>query len=80
MRTCLPDHTDPWNTFQEKKAGSQAYFIYAISITFVYLVLAALYESRSSPAAAVLVVPFVPVLFVAVERLSERRKCPESSP
>jgi HAE1 family hydrophobic/amphiphilic exporter-1 len=48
-----------WTTssFQEKKVGNQAYFIYALSIFFVYMVLAALYESWTSPAAVVLVVP-----------------------
>lgn len=44
-------------SFQEKKVGSQAYFIYALSIILVYLVLAALYESWTSPAAVILVVP-----------------------
>ncbi len=48
-----------WTTssYQEKKVGNQAYFIYALSIIFVYLVLAALYESWTSPAAVILVVP-----------------------
>jgi HAE1 family hydrophobic/amphiphilic exporter-1 len=45
------------SSFQEKKVGKQAYFIYALSIILVYLVLAALYESWTSPAAVVLVVP-----------------------
>ena len=43
--------------FQEKQVGRQAYFIYALSITLVFLVLAALYESWTSPAAVILVVP-----------------------
>jgi HAE1 family hydrophobic/amphiphilic exporter-1 len=43
--------------YQEKKVGNQAYFIYALSIILVYLVLAALYESWTSPAAVILVVP-----------------------
>jgi HAE1 family hydrophobic/amphiphilic exporter-1 len=48
-----------WTTssYQEKKVGNQAYLIYALSIIFVYLVLAALYESWTSPAAVILVVP-----------------------
>jgi HAE1 family hydrophobic/amphiphilic exporter-1 len=48
-----------WTTtsYQEKKVGSQAYFIYALSIILVYLVLAALYESWTSPGAVILVVP-----------------------
>ena len=44
-------------SYQEKQVGYQAYFIYAISIILVYMVLAALYESWTSPAAIVLVVP-----------------------
>jgi HAE1 family hydrophobic/amphiphilic exporter-1 len=44
-------------SYQEKKVGHQAYFIYALSIVLVYMVLAALYESWTSPAAVVLVVP-----------------------
>ena len=43
--------------FQEKKVGPQAYFIYFLSITLVFMVLAALYESWTSPAAVILVVP-----------------------
>lgn len=44
-------------SYQEKRVGHQAYFIYALSITLVFLVLAALYESWTSPAAVILVVP-----------------------
>jgi len=44
-------------SFQEKQVGSQAYFIYGLSITLVFMVLAALYESWTSPLAVVLVVP-----------------------
>ena len=44
-------------SFQEKQVGNQAYFIYALSITLVFMVLAALYESWTSPLAVVLVVP-----------------------
>lgn len=43
--------------FQEKQVGSLAYFIYALSLTLVFLVLAAQYESWTSPAAVILVVP-----------------------
>jgi HAE1 family hydrophobic/amphiphilic exporter-1 len=48
-----------WTTtaYQEKQVGYQAYFIYLLSITLVYLVLAALYESWLSPAAVILTVP-----------------------
>jgi HAE1 family hydrophobic/amphiphilic exporter-1 len=44
-------------SYQEKKVGLQAYFIYALSIFLVYMVLAALYESWTSPGAVILVVP-----------------------
>jgi HAE1 family hydrophobic/amphiphilic exporter-1 len=44
-------------SYQERKVGYQAYFIYALSIVLVYLVLAALYESWTSPGAVILVVP-----------------------
>jgi hydrophobic/amphiphilic exporter-1 (mainly G- bacteria), HAE1 family len=44
-------------SYQEKQVGNQAYVIYAFSIILVYLVLAALYESWTSPAAVILVVP-----------------------
>ena len=44
-------------SYQEKRVGKQAYFIYALSIILVYLVLSALYESWASPAAVILVVP-----------------------
>jgi len=44
-------------SYQEKQVGNEAYFIYALSIVLVYMVLAALYESWTSPAAVILVVP-----------------------
>ena len=44
-------------SYQEKKVGYQAYLVYALSIILVYLVLAALYESWTSPGAVILVVP-----------------------
>ena len=44
-------------SYQEKRVGYQAFFIHALSITIVFMVLAALYESWISPAAVVLVVP-----------------------
>jgi HAE1 family hydrophobic/amphiphilic exporter-1 len=47
--------------YQEKKVGLQAYFIYALSITLVFMVLAALYESWTSPGAIILVVPIAMV-------------------
>ncbi len=44
-------------SYQEKKVGYQTYFIFALSIFLVYMVLAALYESWTSPGAVILVVP-----------------------
>jgi HAE1 family hydrophobic/amphiphilic exporter-1 len=43
--------------YQERQIGSQAYFIYALSLILVFLVLAAQYESWTSPAAVILTVP-----------------------
>ena len=44
-------------SYQEKLIGNQAYFIFALSITLVFLVLAAQYESWTNPAAVVITVP-----------------------
>jgi len=57
-------------SYQERKVGYQAYLIYALSILLVYMVLAALYESWTSPAAVVLVVPIalVGVLLAQLSR------------
>src|SRR5262245_33972362 len=44
-------------SYQEKLVGSQAYFIFALSISLVFLVLAAQYESWTDPAAVILTVP-----------------------
>ncbi len=57
-------------SYQEKQVGYQAYFIYALSIILVYMVLAALYESWTSPAAVILVVPvaLVGVLLALIGR------------
>ena len=69
----LPQGIDyEWTStsYQEKKVGNQAYFIYALSIILVYMVLAALYESWTSPAAVILVVPMalVGVLLALIVR------------
>jgi len=45
-------------TYQEKKTGGQTGWIFAISLAFVLLVLAALYESWAMPVAILLVIPF----------------------
>ncbi|RJS91604.1 efflux RND transporter permease subunit [Salinisphaera sp. Q1T1-3] len=44
-------------SLQQQQAGSQAPLLYAVSIGFVFLCLAALYESWSIPVAVMLVVP-----------------------
>jgi multidrug efflux pump len=44
-------------SFEEKRSGSQAPALYAISLTVVFLCLAALYESWSIPVSVMLVVP-----------------------
>jgi hydrophobe/amphiphile efflux-1 (HAE1) family protein len=45
-------------TYQEKKTGGQTGYIFALSLMFVFLVLAALYESWAMPIAILMVVPF----------------------
>ncbi len=57
-------------SYQENRVGNQAYFIYALSIILVYLVLAALYESWTAPGAVILVVPvaLVGVLLALLSR------------
>ncbi len=45
-------------TYQEKKTGGQTGFIFLVSLFFVFLVLAALYESWAMPVAILLVIPF----------------------
>ncbi|MBI3798255.1 MAG: efflux RND transporter permease subunit [Deltaproteobacteria bacterium] len=57
-------------SYQEKQIGSQLYFIFALSITLVFLVLAAQYESWSDPIAVILVVPtaLVGILIALVVR------------
>ncbi len=44
-------------SFQEKQVGSEAIIIFALAILLVFLVLAAQYESWTSPLAVILVVP-----------------------
>jgi HAE1 family hydrophobic/amphiphilic exporter-1 len=44
-------------SFQEKRVGSQALYVFALAVLMVYLVLAAQYESWLMPAAVILVVP-----------------------
>jgi HAE1 family hydrophobic/amphiphilic exporter-1 len=44
-------------SYQEKQVGSEAILIFALAIVLVFLVLAAQYESWTSPAAVIMVVP-----------------------
>jgi hydrophobe/amphiphile efflux-1 (HAE1) family protein len=44
-------------SFQEKRAGKTGYYIFALSVLFVFLALAAQYESWSLPLAIILIVP-----------------------
>jgi len=44
-------------SYQEKKLGSEAIMVFALAIFLVFLVLAAQYESWTSPAAVIMVVP-----------------------
>ncbi len=44
-------------SYQEKQVGSEAILVFGLAITLVFLVLAAQYESWTSPAAVIMVVP-----------------------
>ncbi|MDB5921413.1 MAG: multidrug efflux transporter permease subunit [Betaproteobacteria bacterium] len=59
-RDLPPGFAYEWSeaTYQEKKTGGQTGFIFAVSLLFVVLVLAALYESWAMPVAILLVIPF----------------------
>ncbi len=56
-------------SYQEKEVGNQALYVFVLAVLLVYMVLAAQYESWTSPAAVVLVVPLAllgTVTFVAL--------------
>lgn len=59
-RELPPGFSYEWSeaAYQEKKTGGRTAFIFAISLAFVLLVLAALYESWAMPIAILLVIPF----------------------
>jgi multidrug efflux pump len=57
-------------SYQERLSGSQAPMLYAVSILFVFLCLAALYESWSVPFSVMLVVPLGVVGAVLATRLT----------
>jgi HAE1 family hydrophobic/amphiphilic exporter-1 len=54
-------------SYQEKQVGYQAYAIYALALILVYLVLAAQYESWTSPVAVILAVPMALVGVLAAQ-------------
>ena len=62
--------------YQERQIGNQAYFIYALSLILVFLVLAAQYESWTSPAAVILTVPMALVGCAAGARHPRLRQQP----
>jgi len=59
-QTLPAGYTNEWTgaQFQEKNTGGQTGYIFALSLMFVFLVLAALYESWAMPVAILLVIPF----------------------
>ena len=59
-RSLPPGYAYEWSeaTYQEKKTGGQTGYIFTVSLVFVLLVLAALYESWAMPVAILLVIPF----------------------
>ena len=67
-------------SYQEKLIGSQAYLIFALSITLVFLVLAAQYESWTDPAAVILTVPMALVgVVIALQSGDSRTTCTRRS-
>ena len=59
-KTLPSDLTFYWtgSVFQQQRAGSQAPYIFAMALVFVFLVLAAQYESWIVPFAVILCIPF----------------------
>ena len=52
-------------SYQEKQVGNEQYVIFALAIVFVFMVLAAQYESWTNPAAVIAVVPLAVLGVVA---------------
>src|SRR2546428_276045 len=63
-------------SYQEKKAAGTTTSVFALSLIFVFLILAALYESWSLPFSVLLTVPIaifiIPVTFYLVEKITMR--------
>jgi HAE1 family hydrophobic/amphiphilic exporter-1 len=57
-------------SYQEKQVGGEQYTIFALAVLFVFLVLAAQYESWTSPAAVIAVVPLAALGVVIAVLLS----------
>jgi multidrug efflux pump len=62
------------SSYEERLSGTQAPFLFAVSLVVVFLCLAALYESWSIPFAVMLVVPLG--IFGAVLAVSPCAACP----
>jgi len=58
-QTLPPGFSFEWTTlaFQQKRAGNTAIFAFALGVVFVFLVLAAQFESLTLPLAVILIVP-----------------------
>jgi hydrophobe/amphiphile efflux-1 (HAE1) family protein len=58
-KTLPPGYTFEWTglAFQQKEAGSSSALIFMLAVVFVFLVLAAQYESITLPLAVILIVP-----------------------
>lgn len=58
-KNLIPGAKTSWTamSYQEKLAGSSVYFIFALAVLLVYLVLAGQYESWITPVAVILAVP-----------------------
>ena len=67
-KTLPPSMGYEWTgmSYQEKQVGNEQYFIFALAVVFVFLVLAAQYESWTSPAAVISVVPLAALGVVVV--------------